>query len=386
MTGIIAMATLLSFVSDRAGYAWSWRVSNSEITLESQVWQGHKWRHDVTVDQPTILRKKGIAVLIITGDRVPTADGPYGRKMAEACQLPVFTLFSVPNQPLWEMREDDLIAHTFAKYIETGDSFWPLLFPMVRSAARAMDAITEATAKTENPIRRFVVTGASKRGWTTWLMGALKDQRVAGLVPTVFDNLNFATQLRHQNELWGELSPKIADYTRRQLQETLSTEAGRKLVSLVDPFAYRFSMRTPTLAVVGSQDPYWTVDAHALYWDQLPAPKWLCVVPNRGHDLGGAEIAAVGAMTRHVSGQRMPKAGATWNDSGASFQASEARKVTIWEAVKADFRFADAQFRPIWTGGPLEKAIFPEAKTGSARFAEFDFGDFRITTIVQVKR
>ena len=39
-------------------------------------------------------------------------------------------------------------------------------------------------------IDRFAVAGASKRGWTTWTVGAV-DPRVAMISPIVMDELNF---------------------------------------------------------------------------------------------------------------------------------------------------------------------------------------------------
>jgi PhoPQ-activated pathogenicity-related protein len=41
------------------------------------------------------------------------------------------------------------------------------------------------------PIQKFVLAGESKRGWATWLAGALDDRdRVAAIVPIVFNGLN----------------------------------------------------------------------------------------------------------------------------------------------------------------------------------------------------
>src|SRR5438093_4658446 len=109
-------------------------------------------------------------------------------ELARKTRAPVAFLYHIPNQPLLDgKKEDALIAETFVRYLKTKDGAWPLLFPMVKSLVRAMDALQDFCKKELGlEIRRFIVSGASKRGWTTWLTGAV-DPRVEAIVPVVID-------------------------------------------------------------------------------------------------------------------------------------------------------------------------------------------------------
>lgn len=282
----------------------------TDIDLTSQTWQGIPWKHTVVVLQPRNLTSKGTAILYITGGNPNGADLAQAQIVAEMAGMPIAILFNIPNQPIWDMKEDDLIAHTFEKYLETKDPTWPLLFPMAKSAVRAMDAVQGTTQKSANPISKFVVTGFSKRGWTTWFTGAAKDKRVVGIAPCVIDNLNVAKQMKHQIESWGEYSVQIQDYTRRGLQAKLLTPDGQRLSRMVDPYSYRSNIKVPTLIINGGNDPYWTVDALSNYIDDLKQPTWSLIVPNVGHGMGDLRmtVEAIRAFAKSCAGEfKMPK-------------------------------------------------------------------------------
>ncbi len=321
-----------------------------EIQMTSQTWHGIPWKHTILLQQPSHPKFRGTGILYITGDGPKPGDLLALGLVAEATGMPTAMLFDIPNQPIWDMKEDDLIAHTFEKYLATGDPSWPLLFPMTKAAIRSMDAVEKATAGGPNPIHKFIVTGASKRGWTTWLVGAVGDKRVRGIAPMVFDNLNVAAQMPHQIASWGKYSAQIEDYTKRGLQAQLGTPRGSHLAQMIDPYAYRSRIHVQTLIVNGGNDPYWTADSLSLYWPGLKQPKWLVTVPNAGHTLGdGTEaIESIGAFARALAGEfAMPRQ--TWQftpdgkgdlDVSVASQGLAFQKATLWfnRSTTLDFR------------------------------------------------
>jgi PhoPQ-activated pathogenicity-related protein len=287
--------------------AFAWKILGTDnvegctiydVDLTSQVWQGITWKHALTAFVPPDVRHEDTVLLFIMGGSNGGKPGKdeleMGRKLAELAQMPVVLLHQVPNQPLLEnKKEDDLISETFVKYLETKDATWPLLFPMVKSAVRAMDAIQEIAEKEHGTtIKQFVVTGGSKRGWTTWL-SAVADKRVAGIAPIVIDTLNMQSQMKHQMETWGTYSEQIADYTSKGLVEVMQKQPEIPLWRWVDPYTYRSELKLPKLLVNGTNDRYWVIDAMNLYWDGLEGEKHVLYVPNAGHGLDGGREAAL---------------------------------------------------------------------------------------------
>ena len=359
-----------------------------EIDLTSLTWQGVTWRHRVMYQQPPKVAAKGVGILYITGDGPTNGDLATLALVAAGTGMPVAMMFKIPNQPIWDLREDDLIAHTFQKYLETGDPSWPLLFPMTKAALRAMDAVQDATKNTDNPIKRFVVCGASKRGWTTWLVGAARDKRVIGIAPMVIDNLNLAAQMPHQLATWGEYSPQIQDYTKRGLQAQLGTPRGQKLAAMVDPYSYRDRIKMPALIIRGSNDPYWTVDALDQYESGLKMRHWLLNVPNAGHDLKGGLMAAesIGAFARSLAGgPKLPAVDWSFSPDGrqltvqANSKGMGYRDLRIWAAESDTLDFRQSEYKTLARSsmsGPAGKGsaqtirlLLPEGKN-AAVFAE----------------
>ncbi len=361
-----APADLFSYVK-RPEAVYRWELTDQkpnvmgtvyDLHLVSQVWQGITWEHRLQIAVPNNPKYPDTAILLITGGGGSDQETQLALLLANATGMPMAILYHIPNQPLFDgKREDALIAYTFAKYLQTGDDTWPLLFPMTKSAVKAMDALQEFSQQAwDKPLKHFVVTGASKRGWTTWLTGAV-DSRAKAIMPMVIDNLNLAAQMPHQIETWGKYSEMIDDYTRRGLQELLTTEAGQQLGAAIDPYTYRDRITMPKLLINGTNDRYWTLDALNLYWDDLVGEKFVLYVPNSGHGLEdrGRGLATAGAFANLVGGDKaLPKLNWKHDDADGKARLSITSDpipsgARLWVAQSATKDFRDAK----WHSTPM---------------------------------
>lgn len=329
----------------------------------SQRWRDVEWTHELSIVLPERVEPGAPTILWIDGgtsSRLPAEGlaGPTGAvatlaAVAAAAGLPAAVVRQVPYQPMFGGKvEDDLIAHTFEQFVRTGDETWPLLLPMVKSAVTAMTAIgSEAARRWNHEIDRFVVTGASKRGWTTWLSAAV-DPRVTGLVPMVIDMLSMERHLELQEATFGGFSDELVDYTSRGIQKLIGSPRGRDLVSIVDPFGYRDRIVQPKLIALGTNDPYWPLEALDLYYGGLDGPRWVSYAPNAGHDLPRERVLGlVAAMGRHAAGsERLPDV--SWEieeaGAGAAIRATAdtpPAEVVLWTANSATRDFRRAEWR-----------------------------------------
>ncbi len=214
-------------------------------------------------------------------------------------------------------------------------------------------------------ITNFVVGGASKRGWTTWLSAAV-DPRIKGIAPMVIDMLNMKVQLEWTKRSYGRQSEKIHDYTDLKLEERMDEPRMVTLRGWVDPYSYRQRYTMPKLLLLGSNDPYWTVDSLRHYWNDLPAPKLLYITPNAGHDLAKMKEALptlTAFFTMLADGKPLPKVAWQISDLGGkaelTMQVSEpARGFRFWTATSPDRDFRNDQ----WSSASVAGNSKTEAK------------------------
>jgi len=358
----IASADLFQYVAkEDPSFKWEkveqqalpFDMQRYDIDLVSQTWKDIAWNHRLTLIKPKAIKNPTMVFLIITGSWNKNKDNSeevmYGSAIASGIGAPVAILYDVPRQPLFNgLREDGLISYTFTKVMETQDTEWALLLPMAKSAVKAMDTIEQFMNQELNTtVNGFVVAGASKRGWTTWLSSAV-DGRVKGICPMVYDNLDLPAQMKHQVDTWGTYSEQIDDYTKLDLPQQLQTEKGQKLAALVDPYTYKDRITMPKLIIVGSNDRYWPLDAMNIYFNDLIGEKYILRVPNKGHDVGDPDriINDAIAFFKKINGDLdFPKLSWVYNDDDEGIELTitpdqNPKSVSVWVATSdtKDFR------------------------------------------------
>ncbi len=364
-------------------------ANETDLRLTSQTWQGKPWTHRVQIFTPQKLEFPDAALINVSYGSGSFAETFAGQALADATGTTVVNLFDVPNQPLFDKTEDDLIAYTFAKYLETGDETWPLLLPMTKSVTQAMNALQEWSAKDgKTKITRFIVSGSSKRGWTTDLVAAA-DPRVVGIVPIVYDNLNIPAQIPHQIKIWGKTSDLTNAYNDIGLFDKIQSPEGQKLLQSVDPYSYRGRLTMPKLFVHATNDGYWSLDSAQFYWPNLPGDNRLFEVPNVPHTLGNSVAAVAGSAAAWgrliLGGQTVPDVGLQVDekDDQTTFSArtdGKPTKVSLWlaDAPTRDFRKAKWRAVGMKAGADgsysvtLDKAKLLGEGKNAAAFAEIE--------------
>ena len=406
------------------------------IQLTSQVWhaneiyspQGGLWKHYLTLVNP-VERLTDTAMLFVNGgsnpdfsQNPPSSVDSFVGLLAILSGSPIALLDTIPSEPivfkdevtpgsagpnpeesliLRSRSEDAIIAYTYNKYVESynadpsnPDTTWPLLFPMAKAAVKAMDTVQAIASDPgvsppfSRPVTDFVVTGASKRGWTTWMTG-IADPRIKGIAPIVIDVLNMDKQMVHHRAAYGYWAPSIYEYAQERIFDRMLPQPGTntidpaaaELLKLVDPYRYinvdgfhsQKRLDMPKFLTNGTGDQFFLPDSAQWYFKDLPAiagTKYLNYIPNGDHGLidsnqaidptqPGNPAAALLAWFMSVT-QNKTQPEFSWvlqgNGANASIKvtvdpARKPKSVKMWHATapdKRDFRIergADGSLR-----------------------------------------
>lgn len=277
--------------------------------------------------------------------------------IARATQTIVISVSNEPNQYLTydldaqSLHEDDSVARSWALFMDNPQlkKLMPLHIPMAAAVSQAI-----RVAKLElKPwgINKFIVAGASKRGWAAWL-AFISDPDVDAVVPFVIDLLDTHVALRHMYLTYGGNWPiAFYPYYQQHIDTLIKTPAFTDLMKIEDPLqylaaGYRSRLGKTKYIVNASGDDFYVPDNARFYYDALPGEKALRVVPNIDH--GGikefTEQSLVAFVNRFQHEQALPQLIATQEGTMLIVNFSEKPvKIKRWTAsnkIARDFRYA----------------------------------------------
>ncbi len=357
-------------------------VTANLLDMTSQTWRTEKevnrteWQHWITIIRPSEV-KSSTAFLFITGGandgKQPNSIDPMMLKVAKDSGAIVAELRMVPNQPLifaGETKgrvEDSLIAYTWDKFLRGGDERWPARLPMTKSAVRAMDAVQQFSATTEGgsvKVEKFVVSGGSKRGWTTWTTAAV-DKRVIAIVPLVIDVLNIDKSMDHHYRAYGFWAPSVGDYTAINLHDWVGSKQYSALMKIEEPYQYRDRFTMPKLMINSAGDQFFLPDSSQFYFKDLKGEKLLRYIPNSDHSLRGSDVqnTVSSYFQAIVRGDARPQYSWTFEKDGSIKVKSKTKpkEVKVWAATNPTAR----DFRKMTIGDAYKSSDVKDTGNGT---------------------
>jgi PhoPQ-activated pathogenicity-related protein len=359
------------------------------LEMTSQTWglaaevDRTEWKHWLTIYKPARVDHATGLLMIGSGNndgRVPEKGRPELSRIAEATHSVVAELRMAPNQPLTFLGdghgprvEDEILAEGWRRYLDTGETRWLFHLPMTKSAVRAMDTVTAFLASEEGggvAVGRFVVAGASKRGWTAWLTAAV-DDRVAGVAPIVIDLPNVKPSFLHHYRVYGFWAPAVKDYFRAGIMDRMHEPGFERLMAVLDPFAYRERFTMPKFLVNSAGDQFFLPDSSQFYFDDLLGEKHIRYVPNSDHSLRNTDaIESITAFYHGLlNGAARPRFSWSFADDGSIRVETEdpPLEVRLWRATNPrhrDFRLESAG--PIYKSEDLQQDESVAASAGAS--------------------
>lgn len=329
------------------------------ILMTSQRWlspaqvKRSVWEHWVRIYIPDKVTSTTGLLYILGGsiDNPPPKPDHDLESLATLTHTVTSEVFDIPNEPLTfagdpfgPRDEDQIIAYTWKKFLDTGDSTWPLRLPMTKAAVRAMDTVISFAAGKKGGRHRvdhFVVTGASKRGWTTWTTAAV-DPRVVAIAPMVIDVLHVVPSFQHHYRSYGFWAPAVKSYYDEHLMDDVGGAAFEKLMEIEDPYSYRDRLTMPKLIVNAAGDQFFLPDSSRFYFNDLPGEKHLLYEANADHSLKGTGVnQSIAAFYQSViEGGKRPDFNWTFESDG-SIRVTTSQTpltMTLWQATNPEHR------------------------------------------------
>ncbi|EKZ7227340.1 PhoPQ-regulated protein [Salmonella enterica subsp. enterica serovar Typhimurium] len=310
-------------------------VMLQRFNLNSQTWspQGvvspERWQNGVDIYIPDSAREKNALVVINNGSNnngsgTPVAPTNFNEeelsRIAIATRTVVISVSNVPNQVLsyqgvtTPLGEDNSVAYSWKLFIGDTHKYQDasLHIPMAASVSQAFRLAKKEL--TQQNINKFIVTGASKRGWAAWLT-ALSDPDVGAVVPFAMDLLNTQKSLEHMYQSYGKNWPvAFYPYYNQGIDQQVGTDKFARLMRLEDPLTYLNTdmgdrLKIDKYIINASGDDFYVPDSSHFYYGLLPGSKSLRVVPNSTHNgiLSVAEQSLITFVNRFQEKQKLPE-------------------------------------------------------------------------------
>jgi PhoPQ-activated pathogenicity-related protein len=350
------------------------------VDLTSQTWRKPSevdrtvWKHWLTIVKPDKVEGT-TGYLFITGgstrDKAPDKANPAYVEMAMTTHTVAAELQDVPNEPLTfagetkPRSEDGIIAYTWVKFMKTGDETWPLRLPMTKAAVRAMDTVTSVMAKEGGGVKveKFLVSGGSKRGWTTWTSAAV-DKRVVAIIPASIDLLNLEKSFEHHWKVYGFWAPAVKDYDEAGIMDWQGRPEYEKLLQIEEPYSYRERLTMPKYMVQAAGDQFFLPDSSRFYFDDLRGEKYLRYIPNTDHSLKGSDAreSMLAYYEAFLHGKERPKFYWDFEKNGDIKVTSKDKPsaVKLWQATNPEHR----DFRLMTIGQAYKSTDLTEQGSG----------------------
>ncbi len=325
----------------------------SEDLVDSPLW----W-HWVSLVVPKENKPEASIVFIGGGSqttKLPETPNREALELAMATKAPTMYIHNIPFQPLnfvgddqTNRTEDAIIAYGWRKFLEGGareeDAEWLARLPMTRAVMSSVDAVDDYTRENHGfPVNKYLVAGASKRGWTTWTTAAM-DDRVIGMAPIVIDALNVVPSFQHHWRSYGEWSPAIKDYEKEGIMNWMGTDEYAKLLEISDPINYQDHVaHLPKLLINAAGDEFFLPDSWKYYWEEVKGDKHLLYVPNTGHSLTDSDApqALAGFFKKLIDKEALPEYSWEITDTHIHIEVDPENgpvQVKLWEATNPEAR------------------------------------------------
>lgn len=371
-----------------------------------------QWRHNVDIYIPETAKEHHALVVVNNGinyDKGVQITGKPGdfpqetlASIARDTNTIVISVSDIPNQYLTfqddkkPLKEDESVSRSWALFMEAPEQreLMPLNIPMVTALSQAMRLAKKEL--TQWNINSFIITGISKRGWTTWL-SAIADPDVEAIVPFAIDLLDIDASLEHIYQSYGGNWPiTFYPYYQQGIDEKIKSTTFTQLRQIIDPLRYLNTIYQPRLAIPkyiinASGDDFFVPDNTRFYYSKLPGVKSLRIVPNMNHYSINqfAEESLVPFINRFQSKKTLPQLIGLIHHHLLTVYFSEAPvKVVRWTANNPnarDFRYAcGIRYQPLTIDIPANNKIsitLNEPKTGwEATYIEATFNDGYVAT------